>query len=115
VGAISDHCLFCRIIAGGIPSRRSYEDDRVVAFADIKPAAPVHLLVVPRRHLASLADVTDGDRDLIAHLVLVASRLGQATCPGGWRLVVNVGQEGGQTVDHLHVHLMGGRQLGALG
>jgi histidine triad (HIT) family protein len=115
VGIVSDSCVFCRIVAGTLPSQRAYEDDRVVAFADIKPAAPVHIVIVPRRHLTSLADLTDADAELAGHLVRVASRLGKDLCPRGWRLVANVGEEGGQTVGHLHLHLLGGRQLGKLG
>ncbi|MDQ7794080.1 MAG: histidine triad nucleotide-binding protein [bacterium] len=108
-------CLFCRIVAGELSSRRVYEDDRVVAFEDIQPVAPVHVLLVPRRHLASLADLTPEDGDLAGHLLLVAARLGGELCPDGYRLLVNTGEEAGQTVGHLHLHVLGGRRLGALG
>ena len=115
MGTVPDNCLFCRIVAGTLPSQRAYEDDRAVAFADIKPAAPVHIVIAPRRHLASLADLTEEDAELAGHLVWIAAKLGKELCPAGWRLVANVGEEGGQTVGHLHVHLLGGRQLGTLG
>ncbi len=107
-------CIFCRIAAGEIPSAVVHEDDVCVAFRDIEPRAPVHILIVPRRHVASLADLTAEDVVLAGHLQLTAARLAAAEGLGGtgYRVVVNTGDDGGQTVPHLHVHLLGGRHLG---
>ena len=104
-------CLFCRIAAGSIPSERLHEDDIVVAFRDIAPRAPTHILLIPRRHIASVAELTEADGPLLGRLFGVAADLArkERIADGGYRLVSNVGRWGGQTVDHLHVHLMGGR------
>ena len=104
-------CLFCRIAAGSIPSERLHEDDLVVAFRDIAPRAPTHILLIPRRHIGSAADLTEADGQLLGRLFGVAADLARSEriADGGYRLVSNVGRWGGQTVDHLHVHLMGGR------
>jgi histidine triad (HIT) family protein len=104
-------CLFCRIAAGSIPSERLHEDDIVVAFRDIAPRAPTHILLIPRRHIASAAELTEADGPLLGRLFGVAADLArkERIADGGYRLVSNVGRWGGQTVDHLHVHLMGGR------
>ena len=104
-------CLFCRIAAGSIPSERLHEDDLVVAFRDIAPRAPTHILLIPRRHIASAAELTEADGPLLGRLFGVAADLArrEGIADGGYRLVSNVGRWGGQTVDHLHVHLMGGR------
>ncbi len=104
-------CLFCRIAAGSIPSERLHEDDLVVAFRDIAPRAPTHILLIPRRHIASAAELTEADGPLLGRLFGVAADLARSEgiADGGYRLVSNVGRWGGQTVDHLHVHLMGGR------
>jgi histidine triad (HIT) family protein len=109
-GSIPD-CLFCRIAAGTIPADRVHEDDLVVAFRDIAPRAPTHILLIPRRHIGSAADLTEADGPMLGRLFAVAAELarGAGVADGGYRLVSNVGQWGGQTVDHLHVHLMGGR------
>jgi len=114
---MSTDCIFCRIIHGDIPSEILYQDDLVVAFSDIHPAAPVHLLVLPKRHIASAADLDEGDAPLMGHLVAVAVRLAReaGVSETGYRLVVNSGPEGGQVVPHLHLHLLGGRQMRALG
>ena len=105
-------CLFCRIIEGTIPSSAVYEDDLCYAFADIHPQAPVHFLVAPREHIVSLADSNQDDRALLGHLLWAAAEIARAKdLPKGYRLVVNTGEDGGQTVDHLHVHLLGGRSL----
>ena len=105
-------CLFCKIVDGSIPSTPVYQDELCYAFADINPQAPVHLLIVPRQHIASLAD-TDGDsRPLLGHLLGVAAEIAQAKgLQKGYRVVVNAGPDGGQSVDHLHLHLLGGRAL----
>jgi len=107
---MSADCLFCRIVAGEIPAAKVHEDDRVVAIRDINPQAPTHLLLMPVAHIASAADLTEGDAPLLGHLFAIAGDLARAEgLDGGWRLVSNVGTDGGQTVDHLHVHLLGGR------
>ena len=110
-------CIFCRIAAGEIESNILYQDEHVVAFPDINPKAPVHLLVVTRKHIESVADLTDDDELLMGHVVTVANRLAlDAGISGkGYRLVVNCGSEGGQLVPHLHLHVLGGRQMGSLG
>ena len=104
-------CLFCRIAAGSIPSDRLHEDELVVAFRDIAPRAPTHILLIPRRHIGSAAELTEADGPLLGRLFGVAADLARSEriADGGYRLVSNVGRWGGQTVDHLHVHLMGGR------
>jgi histidine triad (HIT) family protein len=104
-------CLFCRIAAGSIPSDRLHEDDLIVAFRDIAPRAPTHILLIPRRHIASAGELTEADGPLLGRLFGVAADLARSEgiADGGYRLVSNVGRWGGQTVDHLHVHMMGGR------
>ena len=104
-------CLFCAIAAGEIPSTQVHADDRVIAFRDIAPRAPTHVLVVPRAHITSAAALTDEDAELTGHLLAVAASIARAEgiAEGGYRIVTNVGAWGGQTVDHLHFHLMGGR------
>jgi histidine triad (HIT) family protein len=106
-------CIFCKIIAGEIPSQKVYEDDRVLAFHDINPIAPVHILVVPKRHIPSLLAIQSDDQELVGelHLALqhVAKEMGVAD--SGFRVITNTGTHGQQTVHHLHYHLIGGRQL----
>ncbi|MCE9630891.1 MAG: histidine triad nucleotide-binding protein [Planctomycetia bacterium] len=105
--------IFGRIIRKEIPARIEHEDDLCLAFHDVAPQAPVHVLVIPKRPIASLADVADDDRDMLGHLVVVATELARKLgLARGYRLVVNCGPDGGQSVDHLHVHLLGGRRLG---
>jgi histidine triad (HIT) family protein len=110
-------CIFCRIANGEIPSAMVYEDDLVIAFRDIHPAAPVHVLVVPRRHVASLNSLTDDDAALAAGLLRAAREVAkrEAVADAGYRVVTNIGANGGQSVDHLHFHVLGGRPLRALG
>jgi histidine triad (HIT) family protein len=106
-------CLFCKIIAGEIPSQKVFEDELSYAFRDINPQAPTHVLVVPRKHIASSAEVGGEDQMLLGYLQLVATRIAASEgLHGGFRTVINTGSDGGQTVDHLHVHLLGGRALG---
>ena len=107
-------CLFCRIVAGEIPSDRVFEDDEVIAFRDINPRAPVHVLVIPRRHIASAADLGEADGPLLGRLFAAAARIAGETgiTEGGFRIVTNVGRGAGQSVDHLHFHVLGGRKLG---
>ena len=104
-------CLFCAIAAGQIPATIVHADDQVVAFRDIAPRAPTHIIVIPRAHLASAAELTDEHAALTGHLLAVAASVARAEgiAEGGYRIVTNIGQWGGQTVDHLHFHLMGGR------
>jgi histidine triad (HIT) family protein len=105
-------CLFCKIVEQQIPSTPVYQDDQVYAFADISPRAPVHILIVPREHIASLHEASKDHSALLGHLLWVAAEIArQKGLTKGHRVVVNTGGEGGQTVDHLHLHLLGGRQL----
>lgn len=107
-------CIFCRIIAGELPSNRVYEDDAVIAFRDIHPQAPVHVLVVPREHVASLSDLGEEHRELAGRLLGAVPEVARAAggVENGYRLIVNNGRDGGQTVPHLHLHILGGRTLG---
>ncbi|MGD0547931.1 MAG: histidine triad nucleotide-binding protein [Terracidiphilus sp.] len=105
-------CIFCKIVDGSIPSTAVYQDEQCYAFADLHPQAPVHILVVPREHSASLDDSVEGDRALLGHLLWAASRIAcHKGLAKGYRIVINTGEDGGQTVDHLHIHLLGGRAL----
>jgi histidine triad (HIT) family protein len=105
-------CLFCKIIDGSIPSTRIYEDEHCIAFSDIHPQAPVHLLVVPRKHISSLAEATSEDTPLLGHLSAKAAEIAaQKGVAKGYRVVINTGPDGGQTVDHLHLHVLGGRHM----
>ncbi len=105
--------IFVKIIRREVPATIEYEDDLCLAFHDVSPQAPTHLLVIPRQPIPSLAVVTDADSPLLGHLVRVATRLAERLeLANGYRLVINCGPDGGQTVDHLHVHLLGGRPLG---
>jgi histidine triad (HIT) family protein len=110
-GAVPADCLFCRIVSGEVPSTQVYEDDLVIAFRDIAPRAPTHILVIPRRHIGSASDLTEADGPLLGRLfsVVAGVAVDEGIADGGYRIVTNVGQWGGQTVDHLHLHLMGGR------
>ena len=106
-------CLFCKIIAGKIPSRKVYEDDDIFVFHDIHPWAPVHFLMVPKKHIASMAQVDATHTDLLGRMMVLASQLAlQEGCKpypeGGFRIVANTGDEGGQEVHHMHWHVMGG-------
>jgi histidine triad (HIT) family protein len=106
-------CLFCRIIAGEIPGAIVYQDDRVVAFNDINPQAPTHVLIVPRRHIASLNDLTAEDDRIVGELVRRAAAIAadRGISAGGYRTVFNTNRDAGQTVFHIHLHLLGGRTL----
>jgi histidine triad (HIT) family protein len=105
-------CLFCKIVDGEIPAKKVHEDDDVVAFEDINPQAPVHLLIIPRRHIASLNDAAPADAELLGRVVLAARRLAEARgVATGYRLVNNCGESAGQSVFHLHFHLLGGRAM----
>lgn len=105
-------CLFCKIIAGEIPSNKLYEDDTVLAFYDIDPQAPVHFLVVPKRHIASPAAITEDDAALVGHIYAVIAKLtNELLLDNGYRVVANCGADGGQSVGHLHFHVLAKRSL----
>jgi len=111
-------CIFCQIVAGKVPSEILYQDEEVIAFRDIHPQAQVHLLIIPKKHVPSLAQLPDAEMPLIGHMAKVASQLAkrEGIYESGFRLVINSGKEGGQLVPHLHMHLLGGRKLlGTLG
>ena len=106
-------CIFCKIVEGTIPSRKVYEDDDIVAFHDIRPWAPVHVLLVPKRHVPSLEQVTEADAPLLGRMLALAPKLAlqegaQPYPKGGYRVVINTGDIGGQEVHHLHLHVIGG-------
>jgi histidine triad (HIT) family protein len=112
----SPDCLFCKIVAGGVPATKVYEDERVLAFEDIHPQAPVHLLIVPKVHIATLKDFDPNQSDLAGTLLLTARRLAAERSLSGYRVVMNVDKDGGQVIYHVHLHLLGGRPMkGGLG
>ncbi len=106
-------CIFCQIAAGQIPADIIYQDQEIIAFRDIKPQAPVHLLLIPKRHIPSLDQLKESDLPLIGRMVAVATKLAkdEGVAEKGYRLVINCGPEGGQLVPHLHMHLLSGRNL----
>lgn len=106
-------CIFCKIAAGDIPAKKAYEDESVIAFDDLEPQAPVHILIIPKEHIASCAEITEENSAVIAHIFTVAAKLGKELgLDNGYRIVNNCGKDGGQTVHHLHFHFMGGREFG---
>lgn len=106
---MTSSCLFCRIARGEVPSRKAYEDEEILAFHDIHPAAPVHLLVIPKLHIDSLITAGPGHEALFGKLIDLAPRLAQEQgCDNGFRVVINNGPDGGQEVQHLHIHILGG-------
>jgi histidine triad (HIT) family protein len=105
-------CPFCRIAAGDLPATIVYRDADLIAFHDINPQAPTHILVIPTRHIASAAALTESDRDLAGRLLIAAARIAeQQGLQAGYRLVTNIGRQAGQAVDHLHIHILGGRRM----
>jgi len=110
---MKEDCIFCKIIEGKIPSQIVYKDEKIIAFRDIHPMAPVHLLIVPTQHIAQVNDVTVGDECSMGHLFTTARLLAEkeGIAEGGYRLVVNTGNQAGQSVQHLHMHLLGGKTL----
>ena len=107
-----ENCLFCKIVAGEIPSTKVYEDDLVLAFRDIAPQAPTHILVIPKQHIGSVAEITPENSGVVAHLFAVIAKVAEAEgLQGGYRVVSNCGADAGQTVHHLHFHILGGRKL----
>lgn len=107
-------CIFCKIAAGTIPARLVHQDDTVVAFRDLNPQAPVHVLVIPKKHVATVNDLDAGDAELVGKMVLVAQQVAktEAVAESGYRLVLNTNAQAGQSVFHIHLHLLGGRYLG---
>lgn len=108
-----EDCIFCKIISGSIPTKMVYEDEQAVVFDDIHPQAPIHLLVVPRKHIPRLMDAAPGDEALLGHLLEVANRVARerGVAEEGYRVVINVNRGAGQVVFHLHLHVMGGRKF----
>lgn len=111
-----DDCIFCKIAQGDIPSKMIYQDTEIFAFYDIEPAAKTHFLVIPKQHvLSSAAEITDGNADIIAHIFVVIAKITkQLGIEGGFRVVTNSGADAGQTVKHLHFHVIGGEELGKM-
>ena len=107
-----DNCLFCKIVAGEIPSNKVYEDELVLAFRDIAPQAPTHILVIPKAHIASVAEINAENSAVVAHIFQVIAKVAEAEgLKGGYRVVSNCGDDAGQTVHHLHFHILGGKKL----
>ncbi len=105
-------CIFCKIVAGEIPSKKAYEDDSVLAFYDLEPQAPVHILVIPKKHIASAAEITPENSAVIAHIFEVIAKLSrELNMEDGFRVVSNCGESAGQSVKHLHFHVMSGRSF----
>lgn len=114
-GQMLQDCIFCRIVNGDLPSEKLYEDDLVLAFRDRFPKAPVHGLVIPKQHVATLDDFADGDDRLLGRIMLVAQRIAREHELEGYRVVMNVNALGGQVVFHAHMHILGGRQMTRMG
>jgi histidine triad (HIT) family protein len=112
---MAEECIFCRIVAGEIPADIVYQDKDFLAFRDIMPKAPTHVLIIPKTHIASVAELTEGQAELVGRLIIIAKNLAkkEGIARKGYRLVINCGPEGGQVVSHLHLHLLGGRQMEA--
>ena len=107
-----ENCLFCKIIAGEIPSEKVYEDDEVLAFKDINPMAPVHILIIPKEHINGADELNESNAAVTAKIFATASKLAkELKLDNGFRIITNVGSDGGQTVRHLHFHLLGGTKL----
>lgn len=106
-------CLFCKILAGEIPSTLLFEDEHVVAFRDIRPQAPTHCLIIPRRHIATINDLSSEDTWLVGHMIQIGKALAEkeGLATSGYRLNFNVNEQGGQEIYHIHLHLLGGRQM----
>ena len=111
---MQEDCIFCKIIKGEIPSSKVYEDEEILAFNDINPATPIHVLVIPKKHITSLAEMKDGDEVLIGKIYKVINQIAenQGFKENGYRVIVNCGKDGGQEVGHLHFHILAGKQLG---
>lgn len=109
-------CIFCKIVEGSIPSKKVFENERVLAFQDIQPAVPIHILIIPKKHIPTMNDVSEEDAELIGELFAAARQIAkeQGIADAGYRLINNVNSDGGQVVYHLHIHLLGGQKLGPL-
>ena len=112
MSASDPNCIFCKIARGEIPSKKAYEDEDIFAFHDIRPQAPVHLLVIPRRVIATLNDMGEGDRELVGGMFLVAQKLMKQLGHSDYRTVFNCGERAGQSVFHIHLHVLAGRDMG---
>lgn len=111
-----ENCLFCKIAAGEIPSNKAFEDDRVLAFYDIAPQAPVHIVVIPKAHIADgVRDINAKNADTVAHIFEVIPQIAKEVGISDYRIVSNNGEDAGQTIPHLHFHILGGRRLGEMG
>lgn len=106
-------CIFCKIIKGEIPSKKVYEDDKILAFHDISPMAPTHVVIIPKEHISSANDLTEENAEFISHVYVVAAKIAKelGIAESGYRIVNNCGADGGQTVFHIHFHLLGGKKL----
>ena len=109
------NCIFCKIIKGEIPSKVLYESNNIIAFNDINPIAPVHVLIVPKRHIESINDIVEADKELMGEMLFVAKKIAREkeVATNGYRLIINTGKDGGQLINHLHIHLLGGKKLGS--
>lgn len=112
---MTEECIFCRIVAGEVPGDIVYQDEDFLAFRDILPKAPTHVLIIPKTHITSAAELANEQQELAGHLIIIAKNLAEkeGIAEKGYRLVINCGSEGGQVVPHLHLHLIGGRQMDA--
>lgn len=110
-----EECVFCKIIKREIPSNIVYEDDRVIAFYDVNPAAPIHILVVPKKHIETLLDVSEEDGDLISYIYKIINKIAKdkGFADNGFRVIANCGEDSGQEVKHIHFHVLAGKKLGA--
>ncbi len=113
---MAENCLFCKIVSGDIPSKKIYEDEKVMAFHDIGPQAPVHVLVIPKKHLRSLDALDEGDREIAGHLLERVAHVARLldVHDAGYRTIINTNADGGQEVFHLHAHILGGRRIGPM-
>ena len=108
-----ENCIFCKIASKEIPSKTAYEDEEVYAFHDLHPQAPIHVLLIPKRHIGNLLAAEESDSTLLGHMMSAAANVAHTLgiADGGFRVVTNIGPDGGQTVDHLHLHILGGRHM----
>ncbi|MDR0914049.1 MAG: histidine triad nucleotide-binding protein [Oscillospiraceae bacterium] len=111
----SDNCVFCKIVSGAIPSNKVYEDDKILAFHDIAPVAPVHVLVIPKSHIKSAVDITPQDAEIVGHIFSKIPEIAKLLDIAEFRIVNNCGASAGQTEFHLHFHILGGRKMGNMG
>lgn len=111
---MTDECVFCKIISGELPAKHIYDDDRIIAFHDIKPAAPVHVLVVPRKHIRSVNDLEENDREIVSDLIFTSREVAKLTSidKSGYKIVFNTERGAGQVIFHLHIHVIGGWEDG---